>query len=187
MNVVLHHRELPGGRSIAVVKGDITREKTDAIVNAANSYLRHGGGVAGAIVRRGGRIIQKESDRIGYLPVGEAATTVSGRLPCRKIIHTVGPRWGEGEEAVKLRRAVKSSLRLAHDLNFESLSMPAISSGIFGFPKDKCAEILFSTVLEFFKEHPESSIKKVRFCNIDRDTCSYFATEFRRRFKEEKD
>ncbi len=184
MNKVLRRIELLGGRSIEVVRGDITMEEVDAIVNAANSRLQHGGGVAGAIVRRGGRIIQEESNEIGYVRVGDAAVTGAGRLPCKKVIHAVGPMWGEGGEEEKLRDAVESSLRLAHIHGFESLSMPAISSGIFGFPKDKCAEILFSTVLRFFENNPESNLRKVRFCNIDQETCSHFTREFDGRFQE---
>lgn len=183
MTKVLRRIELMGGRSIEVVRGDITLEEVDAIVNAANSRLQHGGGVAGAIVRRGGRVIQEESNEIGYVRVGDAAVTRAGRLPCKKIIHAVGPMWGEGGEEEKLRDAVESSLHLAHIHGFESLSMPAISSGIFGFPKDRCAEILFSTALRFFENNPESSLRKVRFCNIDQETCSHLTREFDRRFQ----
>lgn len=182
--MILRQWRNPGGQSIAVVKGDITLEEVDAIVNAANSYLKHGGGVALAIVKRGGRVIQEESDRIGYVPVGSAAMTSAGRLRCRKVIHAVGPRWGEGGEEEKLRSAIKSSLLLAHNAGFKSISIPAVSSGIFGFPKDKCARILFSAALDFYDRHPDSSLRAIRFCNIDDETCGYFAAEFDRRFKE---
>src|SRR3972149_5650856 len=98
--------------TVIVKKGDITEEDTDAVVNAANSYLRHGGGVAGAIVRKGGKVIQEESDEIGYVPVGGAAITTGGNLKANHVIHAVGPRLGEGNEDEKLRNAPLSSLRL---------------------------------------------------------------------------
>ncbi len=87
-----------GGARVRVIRGDLTEAPVDAIVNAANSHLQHGGGVAGAIVRKGGQVIQEESDRIGFVPAGKAALTSAGRLPARFVIHTVGPRWGEGDE-----------------------------------------------------------------------------------------
>ena len=102
-----------GGARVRVIRGDLTEAPVDAIVNAANSHLQHGGGVAGAIVRKGGQVIQEESDRIGYVPVGKAALTSAGRLPARFVIHTVGPRWGEGDEEAKLASAVASALDLA--------------------------------------------------------------------------
>ena len=98
---------------IILKKADITEEDTEAIVNAANSHLKHGGGVAGAIVRRGGKSIQEESDKIGYVPVGSAAITMGGNLNARFIIHAVGPQMGEGNEDEKLRNATLNSLRLA--------------------------------------------------------------------------
>src|SRR5262245_6115818 len=88
---------------IVLKRGDITEEDTDAIVNAANSHLQHGGGVAGAIARKGGRTIQEESDKIGYVPVGSAAITTAGNLKAGYLIHAVGPRMGEGDEDEKLR------------------------------------------------------------------------------------
>ena len=132
---------------LRLVKGDITERNVDAIVNAANSYLKHGGGVAAAIVRNGGTLIQEESNKIvkgigGPIPVGSAVITKAGNLPCKAVIHTVGHRMGEGDEDYKLRKAVRSSLLLASEKGFRSISMPAISSGIFGFPKDRCAKIL---------------------------------------------
>src|SRR3990172_3915451 len=126
------------GKYIRLVQGDITEQKTDAIVNAANSHLQHGGGVAGAIVKKGGQIIQKESDKIGYVPVGKSAITTAGKLPSKYVIHAVGPRWGEGDEDNKLKSAVISSFKLADEKKLKSISIPAISAGIFGFPKDRC-------------------------------------------------
>ena len=162
---------------IRLVTGDITERVVDVIVNAANSYLKHGGGVAGAIVRKGGEIIQKESDKIGFVPVGSSVITTSGRLPCKAIIHTVGPRMGEGDEDTKLRRAVKGSLTLASDRKFKSISMPAVSSGIFGFPKDRCAKILVQEAKKFLANNT-TSLEIIEFCLIDDETTDCFKKEF---------
>lgn len=161
---------------IRLVTGDITERAVDVIVNAANSYLKHGGGVAGAIVRKGGEIIQEESDKIGFVPVGSSVITTSGRLPCKAVIHTVGPRMGEGDEDTKLRSAVRSSLTLASDRKYKSISMPAVSSGIFGFPKDRCARILVQEAKKFLVNNTTSL--EIEFCVFDDETTDYFKKEF---------
>lgn len=158
---------------IRIIKGDLTESDVDAIVNAANSYLKHGGGVAGAIVRKGGSIIQAESDRIGYCAVGSCVITTGGMLKARNVIHAVGPRWGEGDEERKLASAVHNTLLLADEKGFKSLSMPAISAGIFGFPKERCAEIITSEVIRFINER-ETSLREVNFFLIDSDMIGYF-------------
>jgi len=163
---------------LRLVLGDITSRKVDAIVNAANSHLHHGGGVAGAIVRKGGQIIQDESDKIGYIQVGQAAITTAGKLPARYVIHAVGPRMGEGDEDSKLENAVLSSLMLASEKGFKSISFPAISSGIFGFPKDRCAGILVYQVLKFLQMNQGSSLQVVEFCIFDEETLEHFRREF---------
>ena len=167
-------------KTLRLVKGDITKRDVDAIVNAANSYLRHGGGVAGAIVRNGGAIIQEESDKIGFVPVGSAAITSAGRLSCSFVIHAVGPRMGEGDEDAKLQSAVKSILDLASQKKFQSVSIPAISSGIFGFPKDRCAKILVEQSKKFIDENKDTTLNIVEFCIYDDETFSYFQKEFER-------
>jgi O-acetyl-ADP-ribose deacetylase (regulator of RNase III) len=167
-------------KTLRLVKGDITGRDVDAIVNAANSYLQHGGGVAAAIVRRGGGSIQDESDAVGFVPVGKAAATGAGKLPCRAVIHAVGPRMGEGGEDEKLKSAVESALALAAERGFKSISMPAISSGIFGFPKDRCASILVGTSRAYLESNPASSIEVIEFCIFDDDTLRYFKEEFGR-------
>lgn len=167
-----------GGKTLRLVQGDITERDVDAIVNAANSHLQHGGGVAGAIVRKGGRVIQEESDRIGFVAVGHAAVTGAGKLPCRYVIHAVGPRMGEGDEDNKLKNAVHNSLMLASGKALKSISIPAISSGIFGFPKDRCAEILVREAMNYLKENPKSSLEVVEFCIYDDVTVGYFRKEF---------
>ena len=166
------------GKILRLVLGDITERDVDAIINAANSFLKHGGGVAGAIVRKGGDIIQKESDKIGYVSVGNAAITGAGSLKARYVIHTVGPRMGEGDEDNKLKNAVINSLKLASENSLKSVSMPAISSGIFGFPKDRCASILVKESLNYLREHSKSSLEMVEFCVFDENTASYFKRAF---------
>lgn len=183
-NKILKKVEINTGKKLVLVQGDITEEKVDAIVNAANSYLQHGGGVAAAIVRKGGYEIQEESNHIGYVPVGEAAITGAGRLPAKYVIHAVGPRWGEGDEDTKLKNAVLNSLKLAAQKNLKKISLPAISAGIFGFPKDRCARIILKTVKEYLAAHPESSLKEVRICLFDKPTVEAFEKEFAAQFAE---
>lgn len=166
------------GKILRLVQGDITERDVDAIVNAANSHLQHGGGVAGAIVRKGGQVIQEESNKIGFVSVGNAAITSAGRLPCKYVIHAVGPRMGEGDEDNKLTNAVFNSLRLASDKGLKSIAIPAISSGIFGFPKERCAMILVKEALHYIKGKLKSSLEVIEFCVFDDLTAGYFQKEF---------
>ncbi len=176
-NQELSEKRFPNGKVLKLVHGDITEERVDAIVNAANSYLKHGGGVAGVIVRKGGQVIQEESDKIGYVPVGEAALTGAGALAAKYVIHAVGPRWGEGDEDNKLRNAVQNSLKLATREGFQSISLPAISAGIFGFPKDRCAKIILETITVYLAEdHPAPT--EVRVCLFDQPTLTAFQAAF---------
>ncbi len=165
-------------RTIRLVQGDITDRDVDAIVNAANAHLQHGGGVAGAIVRKGGQLIQDESNKIGFTPVGTAVLTSAGKLRARYVIHAVGPRMGEGDEDTKLTNAVKNSLLLASKHKLKSISLPAISSGIFGFPKDRCANILVNQSAHFLRHHADSSLENIEFCIYDDQTLGYFRKEF---------
>jgi O-acetyl-ADP-ribose deacetylase (regulator of RNase III) len=167
-----------GSGVVEVVVGDLTEERVDAIVNAANSALAHGGGVAGAIVRRGGQGIQDESDQKAPVPVGSAVMTGSGRLPCRFVIHAVGPRWGEGDEEGKLRRAVRAALARAEDLALESLAMPGISTGIFGYPRAEGCRVIVEEVAAHLLRH-QGSVREVRLVSIDRATADDFAAAVR--------
>lgn len=155
-----------GNTEIRLLKGDITEMESDAIVNAANSRLAHGGGVAGAIVRKGGSSITEESETWiisrGEVPVGSAAITTAGDLPSKYVIHTVGPRMGEGDEDKKLKSATLSALQLADKHNIKSIAFPAVSTGIFGYPIDRCANVMISTVLDYVKQ--KTSLKKIVFC-----------------------
>ena len=170
-----------GEVTLSVVRGDLTESDADAIVNAANSYLQHGGGVAGAIVRKGGSIIQEESNKIGFVPVGGAALTTGGTLKARHVIHAVGPMWGEGNEENKLQKAVRSVLTLAVEKGFSSISMPAISAGIFGFPKKRCAEIIISETAAFITGHPTPlRLKRISFYLMDAGIINFFIDELAR-------
>ncbi len=178
MNRVVLSVERPDGRVIRVVHGDITEEPVDAIVNAANSYLAHGGGVAGAIVRRGGRVIQEESNQWvrehGPVPTGGAAITSAGKLRARYVIHAVGPRWGMGNEEALLYKAVQSALALADEKHVRSIALPAISTGIFGFPKPLGVRVILQAIEDYLREHPDSSLQEIRLCNIDKYTTDLF-------------
>jgi O-acetyl-ADP-ribose deacetylase (regulator of RNase III) len=169
-----------GSAVIRLVSADLTERDVDAIVNAANSRLQHGGGVAGAIVRKGGTVIQEESDAIGFVPVGGAALTSAGRLRARHVIHAVGPRMGEGDEDNKLGRAIASVLALAAQHGFASISVPAISAGIFGFPKDRCAKILVGGAAAFLREHRDAPLRLVEFCIVDEEAFALFKKEIER-------
>lgn len=156
--------------------------ETGAIVNAANSYLKHGGGVAGAIVRKGGRIIQEESDKIGFCPVGQAVITSGGKLKARYVIHAVGPRMGEGNEDEKLRNAVLNSLKLAERYSLKSIAFPAISTGAFGFPVDRAAKIMLKAAINYLSG--ETQLEKVVFCLFGRENFEIFERELRNQLPE---
>jgi O-acetyl-ADP-ribose deacetylase (regulator of RNase III) len=166
-----------GKTTMRLVSADLTERDVDAIVNAANSHLQHGGGVAGAIVRKGGRVIQDESNKIGFVPVGGAAVTTGGTLKARHVIHAVGPRMGEGDEDNKLKKAMISVLALAAQKKFRSISVPAISAGIFGFPKDRCAKILVGETAAFLKGEPGTALELVEFCIFDQEAYGFFKRE----------
>lgn len=178
MNTVLREHKYPGGQILQLVQGDLTQEIVDAIVNAANSHLQHGGGVAGAIVRRGGMEIQKQSDewvrRRGPVSHAEPAYTGAGSLPCKYVIHAVGPVWGEGDEDKKLAEAIAGSLRLADHLKLASIAFPAVSTGIFGFPKERAAGVIYQTIQGYFENNPASSLKQVRLTLFDQPTVQAF-------------
>jgi O-acetyl-ADP-ribose deacetylase (regulator of RNase III) len=157
---------------LELVEGDITEQKTDAIVNAANSALQLGGGVAGAIRTKGGPAIQQECNQIGGCPVGGAVITTGGNLKAKHVIHAVGPRMGEGNEEEKLKNATLNSLKVADENNLKSIAFPAISTGIFGFPIDRCAEIMLTTTIEYLKG--ETKLEKVVFCLFGQEAFTTF-------------
>ena len=147
---------------IQLVQGDITELNTDVIVNAANAQLILGGGVAGAIRRKGGSKIQEECNKIGSTFVGGAVITSGGNLKAKHVIHAVGPRMGEGNEDTKLKNAVANSLKLMDEHRLKSIAFPAISTGIFGYPIERCAKIMITTTKEYLAG--ETQIREVIFC-----------------------
>ncbi|WP_126993056.1 macro domain-containing protein [Thermosipho globiformans] len=175
------------GKKIVLINDDITIQDTDAIVNAANSHLKHGGGVAGAILKKGGHIIQLESDeyveKYGPVKTGNVAVTTGGNLKAKYIIHAVGPIWrgGNNNEEKLLKDAVLNSLKKADELKIKSISFPAISSGIFGFPVRRCAQIFAKAIDEFLKDN--TTIEEIRIVNIDKDIHQIFEEEFKKYFK----
>ena len=148
--------------SIKIVQGDITDLDTDVIVNAANAQLILGGGVAGAIRLKGGPKIQEECNEIGGTFVGSAVITTGGNLNAKHVIHAVGPRMGEGDEDSKLTNAVLNSLKLTDEHGLKTIAFPAISTGIFGYPIEKCAKIMIFTIKKYLAG--ETQIKEVIFC-----------------------
>lgn len=159
-------------RKLSLIQGDITRQDTDAIVNAANSSLMGGGGVDGAIHREGGPKILEECKQIvsrqGRLPTGKAVITTGGNLPAKYVIHTVGPVWhgGNTNEAQLLASAYKESLRIAEDHQLKSISFPSISTGAYGYPVDEAAKVAIGSVISFLQEKT-ASVKEVVFVLFD--------------------
>jgi O-acetyl-ADP-ribose deacetylase (regulator of RNase III) len=160
---------------IRLIQGDITESNTEVIVNAANAQLILGGGVAGAIRRKGGPQIQKECDKIGGTFVGGAVITTGGELKAKFVIHAVGPQMGEGNEDEKLRNAVINSLKLMEENELKSISFPAISTGIFGYPIERCSEVMISAAKEFLTG--KTQIEEVIFCLYSKADYEVFYNE----------
>ncbi|MGH7408725.1 MAG: macro domain-containing protein [Candidatus Methylomirabilales bacterium] len=158
--------DYPDGRRFEVVIYDLLDEPTDAIVNAANGGLSHGGGVAAAISKAAGPALDDEGNRIvrerGRIPVGDAVVTTAGKLRFKGVIHAVGPRMGDGNEGEKIVQALKAALLRAHERSWSSVSFPAISSGIYSVPHEICARAYLRAVREFFQEYPDSSVRWIR-------------------------
>jgi len=160
---------------LQLVQADITEMQTDAIVNAANAQLILGAGVAGAIRKKGGPDIQKACDKAGAAFVGGAVITTAGNLKSKYVIHAVGPRMGEGNEDEKLKNATLNSLKLADENNLKSISFPAVSTGVFGFPIQRCAEIMLKTSIDFLKKN--TALKEVSFCLFTHDDYQVFKNQ----------
>ncbi len=169
------------GTQLELAESDITELDVEAIVNAANEDLKLGSGVAGAIREKGGPSIQEECDRIGHTPVGTAVLTTAGNLTAKHVIHAVGPRTGEGDEDRKLASAIRSALAVADRHGLRSIALPAISTGNFGFPVDRCAKILLTEVYRYLQGG--TKIERVVVSLWDDETFEIFKRELRRGFR----
>lgn len=151
--------------AIQLLQGDITSMRVDAIVNAANTHLRGGGGVDGAIHRVGGPAIIEACREIGYCPVGEAVITTAGNLPCKYVIHTVGPVWHGGNrgEAQKLSNCYSNSLKLAEKYGLKTIAFPNISTGVYGYPKQAAALIAVEVIKDELERYPWGTVYFVCF------------------------
>jgi O-acetyl-ADP-ribose deacetylase len=163
-----------GSAILELVEGDITQQDTDAVVNAANKYLRPGGGVDGAIHRAGGPAIEAECRQLGGCPTGEARITTAGNLKARFVIHTVGPIYKDGVhgEPQQLASCYRESLKLASARGIKSLAFPSISTGVYGYPMADAAGTALTTVIDYLTHHPE--IERVRFVLFGRDALEIY-------------
>lgn len=167
------------GRTLRLVEGDITDLSIDAIVNAANQHLQLGSGVAGAIWRKGGPSIQQECDAIGGCPVGSAAITGAGKLRAGYVIHAVGPQGGDKGADELLASATRASLVLADQNGLTSIAFPAISTGVFGFPLDRCAQLMLRTAIAYLGDQA-GSLALVVVCLYGQPAFDVFAAELER-------
>lgn len=167
---------------ISVTEGDITKLHVDAIVNAANTSLRGGGGVDGAIHRAAGPELLAECERLGGCPTGDAKLTAGYRLPARHVIHTVGPVYRDGDsgEADLLRSCYERSLELASQQRLDSVAFPCISTGVYGYPKAEACRIAVASVTGWLKQHEYP--KHVVFCCFDSDDASLYREALDRLF-----
>jgi len=165
---------------LSIIKGDITRQATDAIVNAANSSLMGGGGVDGAIHRAGGPAIleacKQTVSRQGRLPTGQAVITTAGNMKAKYVVHTVGPIWhgGSQKESELLASAYRESLKLAAENNLTGISFPSISTGVYSYPVDEVSRLALKTVASFLSE--TTPIKEVVFVLFDSRTFEAYAS-----------
>lgn len=155
------------GTTLCLVQGDITLQEVDAVVNAANSSLMGGGGVDGAIHRAGGPAILEDCKRIvarqGRLPTGQAVATTAGRMPARRVVHTVGPVWrgGSANEDELLASAYRTSLEVAAEEGCHTVAFPSISTGAYGFPVERAARIALTTLAEEIPNHHFDEVRMV--------------------------
>jgi O-acetyl-ADP-ribose deacetylase len=157
---------------IVIQQGDLTEMETDAIVNAANNDLLLGGGVAGAIRRKGGDEIQRECNEIGSIPVGYAAITTGGKLKAKHVIHAASMQLGRNTTAEALRHSTEHALRIAWERGLKTIAFPAVGTGIAGFPMEECAEIMLQEAVQHLERG--SSLEKIYFVLFDEDATKTF-------------
>lgn len=171
MNTILRKITFPSGFELQLIQGNITQADVECIVNPANQFLKHGGGLAGLLAKKAGPALQKESNawvkEQGHVTHHSPAYTGGGNLPFRYIIHAVGPVWGSGDEQAKLSAAVIGSIKLAEELGSTSLALPAISTGIFGYPLEEAANVILEAILAFTSEHTPVQLKMIQLILFD--------------------
>lgn len=167
---------------IHIVKGDITTMAVDAIVNAANNTLLGGGGVDGAIHKAGGPIILEQCKKIGGCPTGEARITTAGNMPSKYVIHTVGPvyKGGNRNEAELLYNAYYNSMKLAKEYNLKTIAFPAISTGVYGYPKDEACDIAVKAIMDFIDK--EDGIEEVYFVLFSKEDYTLYENKLNLKF-----
>jgi len=169
-----------GNGEISVIQGDITEQETDAIVNAANNHLWMGGGVAGAIKRRGGGIIEKEAVSQGPVEVGKAVITTGGDLKAKYVIHAAGMGQDLKTDQTKIKNSTYNSLKLAEEKGLSSIAFPAIGTGVGGFSSRKCANIMLKEAVDFLQS--AKNLKNIVFVLYDNSTCEAFKDELENMF-----
>lgn len=177
---------------LRVVHGNIAEETADIIVNSANINLKHGGEVSGQILQKGSIDVQRDSVKFikenkGPLNEGDVAKTRPGLLKCKHLLHAVGPIWygGEKDEEVTLSQTINAVLTEAANLEAKSIAIPAISCGIFMFPKDKAAKVIFDTIVDYLKDNRKTQIEEIKITVLDVPTMKQFVKEFDLRYPEE--
>jgi O-acetyl-ADP-ribose deacetylase len=169
-------KELAG--KIVIQQGDLTDMQTDAIVNAANNDLLLGGGVAGAIRRKGGDEIQRACNEIGSIPIGYAAITTGGKLAAKYVIHAASMELGGSTSAEALRKSTAHALRIASESGLKSIAFPAVGTGVAGFPMKECAEIMLQEALQHLQNG--TTLEKIYFVLFDQDSCETFQNTWKR-------
>jgi O-acetyl-ADP-ribose deacetylase len=172
--------DFPHGRKLRLVIGDITKIRVDAIVNAANSSLAGGGGVDGAVHRAGGPTIMRELDKMNGCPTGSAVVTSAGALPAQYVFHAVGPIYRDGKhgEPALLESCYRTCMSLAEDRDVQTISFPAISTGVYGYPLKEAAGIAFDTISSHLNRD-ESKVRKVVFVLFDKRTYDIYVNRIR--------
>ncbi len=171
-----------GDYMIKIIKADITKSNTDAIVNAANTYLLGGSGVCGAIFRAAGdKELQAECDTLSPINTGEAVITKGYKLKAKYIIHTPGPRYSGPQDAILLRNSYYNSLKLADEYKLESIAFPSISTGIYRYPLEDAAKVAINAIQEFLNDYPNTTIKEIVLCMFDDNTYNTYMNELNKR------
>ncbi len=172
--------------SIEIVRGDITQQHTDAIINAANNHLWMGGGVAGAIKHRGGEEIEQAAVALGPVEVGDAVITAAGTLQAKHVIHAVVMGQDLHTDKEKIRKATRNALRLAEDKKIASLSFPALGTGVGGFSVFHCASIMISEALEFLSSSKTAHVREIVFVLYDEPAFNAFTEELKLQFSSKR-